>query len=67
MEKNEKIKESKRKYGNVYNKLNINVQLNRELIEKLKNKLNGSSLKNYLEELIIKNINLVKLHPLQLL
>ncbi len=56
MEKNEKIKESKRKYGNVYNKLNINVQLNRELIEKLKNKLNGSSLKNYLEELIRKDM-----------
>lgn len=56
MEKNEKIKESKRKYGNVYNKLNINVQLNRELIEILKSKLNGHSLKNYLEELIRKDM-----------
>ena len=57
MEKNEKIKESKRKYGNVYNKLNINVQLDRELINILKHKLNGSvSLKYYLEELIKNNI-----------
>ena len=57
MEKNEKIKESKRKYGNVYNKLNINVQLDRELINILKDKLNGSvSLKYYLEELIKNNI-----------
>jgi hypothetical protein len=50
------MKKLKSQKENVYNKLNINVQLNRELIEKLKNKLNGSSLKNYLEELIIKNI-----------
>ncbi len=57
MEKNEKIKESKRKYGNVYNKLNINIQLDRELINILKHKLNGSvSLKYYLEELIKNNI-----------
>jgi hypothetical protein len=57
MDKNEKIKQSKRKYGNVYNKLNINVQLDRELINMLKDKLNGSvSLKNYLEELIKNNI-----------
>jgi hypothetical protein len=57
----EKIKKSQydstKEYTKNYNKLNINVQLNRELIDKLKNRLNGSSLKNYLEELIKKDIN----------
>lgn len=47
--------ESTKDYTKNYNKLNINVQLNRELIYSLKNKLNGSSLKNFIEELIIKN------------
>lgn len=56
MEKNEKIKESKRKYGKKYNKVNISIQVNRELIEILKSKLNGHSLKNYLEELIRKDM-----------
>lgn len=58
MEKNEKIKESKRKYGNIYNKLNINVQIDRKLIESLKIKLNSkTSIKNYIEELIKKDLN----------
>lgn len=57
----EKIKksqyESSKSYSKNYNKLNINVQLDRELINILKDKLNGSvSLKYYLEELIKNNI-----------
>lgn len=58
MEKSSKIKESKRKYGNIYNKLNISVQINRELIEFLKIKIdNKTSIKNYIEELIRKDLN----------
>jgi hypothetical protein len=58
MEKNERIKESKRKYGNIYNKLNINVQIDRKLIENLKIKLNSkTSIKNYIEELIKNDLN----------
>jgi len=57
----EKIKksqyESTKVYTKEYNKLNINIQLNRELIDKLRAKLNGDSLKNYLEELIKRDIN----------
>lgn len=49
-------------YTKNYNKLNINVQLNRELIDKLKEKLNGISLKNYLEELIKKDINEIQIN-----
>lgn len=56
MEKNEKIKESKRKYGNKYNKLNVTVQLNRVLIEKLKNNLNNISVKSFIENLIEKEL-----------
>jgi hypothetical protein len=52
MEKIEKIKESKRKYGKKYNKANINVQLDRELIEAVKSKLGEISLKSYIEDLI---------------
>jgi hypothetical protein len=57
----EKVKksqyESTKDYTKNYNKLNINVQLDRELINILKDKLNGSvSLKYYLEELIKNNI-----------
>ena len=52
----EKIKkseyESTKKYTKEYNKKNINIQLDRELINKIKEKLNGSSLKSYLEKLI---------------
>ena len=56
MEKNERIKESKRKYGNKYNNTNINVQLDRELIEVVKSKLNDVTLKSYIEDLIRKNL-----------
>lgn len=53
-----KIYESKKIYGKKYNKLNINVQLNRELIDNLRKKLEnqGISIKDYIENLI-KNDN----------
>ena len=54
--------DSTKVYTKNYNKLNINVQLNRELIDKLKEKLNGISLKNYLEELIKKDINEIQIN-----
>jgi formylmethanofuran dehydrogenase subunit D len=57
MEKQEIIKEnirkSKRKYGQMYNKLNIGIQLNRELIQNLRNKIGDEvSVKSYIEDLI---------------
>jgi hypothetical protein len=53
-----KVYESKKIYGKKYNKLNINVQLNRELIDNLRKKLEnqGISIKDYIENLI-KNDN----------
>lgn len=62
-EKNERIKASKRKYGDVYNKVNRSVQLNRELLEKLQDKLGDTiTLKKYLEELIKKDINEIQIN-----
>ena len=53
MEKTKKVYESKKNYYLKYNKENISVQLNRELIERLKSKLpDGVSTKSYLEKLI---------------
>jgi predicted DNA binding CopG/RHH family protein len=53
-----KVYESKKIYSKKYNKLNINVQLNRELIDNLRKKLEnqGISIKDYIENLI-KNDN----------
>jgi hypothetical protein len=49
--------ESTKKYTKEYNKSNINVQLNRELINLIKGKLNGMvSVKSYIEDLIKKNM-----------
>ena len=49
----ENIKRSKRNYGDKYNQKNVNVQLNRDLINQLKQKLNkDKSIKSYIEELI---------------
>jgi len=54
----ENIKKSKRNYGDKYNKENVNVQLNRELIGKLKSKLNSNfTLKSYIENLIKFDLN----------
>lgn len=49
-----KIYESKKIYGKKYNKLNINVQLNREIVDNIRPRLEkeGISLKNYIENLI---------------
>ena len=53
----ENIKKSKRNYGDKYNKENVNVQLNRDLINQLKEKLNKEkSIKSFIENLIKKNI-----------
>lgn len=53
----ENIKKSKRKYGQMYNKLNIGVQLNRELIHNLRNKIGDQvSVKSYIEDLIKKQL-----------
>jgi hypothetical protein len=53
----ENIKKSKRNYGDKYNKGNVNVQLNRELIEKVKLRIkNKQSIKSYIESLIKENL-----------
>lgn len=48
--------ESTKVYTKNYNKMNINVQLNRQLIEDLKKRLGNISVKSYLEDLITKNM-----------
>lgn len=61
MEKNEIIKEnikkSKRKYGERYNKENITIQLNRELIDRLKEKIETTTVKSYIENLILSDLS----------
>ena len=59
----EKIKKSQydstKKYSKEYNKSNINVQLDRDLINNVKEELNGKmTLKSYIESLIEKDSNL---------
>jgi len=51
---NKKVYKSTKEYSNNYNKININVQLNRELIENIKNliKEKNISLKEYIEKLL---------------
>jgi len=54
----ENIKKSKRIYGDKYNKENVNVQLNRELINELKEKLTkNQTMKSYIEKLIKNSLN----------
>lgn len=54
----ENIKKSKRNYGDKYNKENVNVQLNRNLITRLKSEIkNKKSIKSYIEELINNSLN----------
>jgi len=59
MEKNEKNEKkvyiSKKLYGIEYNKRNVNVQLDRELITKLREKISPVTIKDYLENLIKEN------------
>ena len=57
MDKIDNIKESKRKYGKYYNKINITIQLNRDLINDLKEKLEDDvSVKSHIEDLIKKSL-----------
>lgn len=53
MESRKKYKSTK-EYSKKYNKININVQLDRELILKIREKIKGSniSLKEYIENII---------------
>jgi len=51
-----KVYESKKLYSKKYNLSNINVQLDRELIDNLRNKLNGEPIKEYIENLIKTNL-----------
>lgn len=53
MEKIEKkVYESKKVYGKKYNKSNINVQMDRELVSQLREKIGDVTLKSFLEEYI---------------
>jgi hypothetical protein len=53
MEKIEKkIYESKKIYGKKYNKSNINVQMDRELVSQLREKIGDTTLKSFFEEYI---------------
>jgi hypothetical protein len=57
MEKIEKkVYESKKIYGKNYNKKNINIQLDRELVNSLREKISPVTLKEYLESFIRKSI-----------
>jgi hypothetical protein len=47
--KDKKIYESKKIYGKKYNKKNINIQLDRDLVNRLRDKIGNQSLKNFLE------------------
>lgn len=48
---------SKIKYGKKYNKENITIQLNRELIERLKGKIETTTVKSYIENLILSDLS----------
>lgn len=53
MEKIEKkVYESKKVYGKKYNKSNINVQMDRELVSQLREKIGDVTLKSFFEEYI---------------
>lgn len=52
-----KIYESKKNYSKKYNKENISIQLNRSLVQRLKENIGDQSLKSYIENLIKSQIN----------
>ena len=53
MEKIEKkVYESKKIYGKKYNKSNINVQMDRELVSQLRERIGDTTLKNFFEKYI---------------
>lgn len=47
-----KIYESKKKYAKLWNEKNINVTLDRELIDQLKLKIGDQTLKSFFEDMI---------------
>lgn len=55
--KSKKDYQSTKEYSKKYNKENINIQLNRDLITNLREKLENVSLKDYLENLIKEKLN----------
>lgn len=55
--KSKKNYQSTKEYSKKYNKENINIQLNRDLITNLRRKLENVSLKDYLENLIKEKLN----------
>jgi hypothetical protein len=52
-----KTYESKKIYGKKYNESNINIQLDRELIMRLRDKIKPLTIKSYLEDLIKKKLD----------
>ena len=57
MEKKKKSQyESSKIYNKKYNKTNINIQLNRELISKLRDSISPKTIKSFLEEQIITHL-----------
>lgn len=52
-----KVYKSKKTYSEKYNKENISIQLNRSLIQKLKENIGDQKLKVYLENLIKSEIS----------
>jgi hypothetical protein len=52
MEKNKKVYDSKKIYGKKYNQSNINIQLDRNLVNRLRDKIGPQTLKNFLESYI---------------
>ena len=47
-----KIYESKKTYSKKYNKENISIQLNRSLVQRLRENIGDQSIKSYIENLI---------------
>ena len=54
--KKKKAYESTKVYNEKYNKQNLNVSLDRELLNILKDHLDGKPMKSYLEDLIRKDL-----------
>lgn len=55
--KSKKDYQSTKDYSKKYNKENINVQLNRDLILKLRQELKDETIKDYLEKIIMEKLN----------
>ena len=57
MEKNKKVYDSKKIYAKKYNQSNINIQLDRDLVNQIRNKIGNKTLKNFLESYITECLN----------